>query len=92
MKLSASGSTGKTNIILLPSRKKSGWLRTAFLQASCLSQSAVAAGAVGVDFFDPSAVRAANREVLMSAVETRSTEDASGNSPGKLARPFPPPV
>jgi hypothetical protein len=92
MKLTASTSTGKSSVILLPSRKKSGWLRTAFLQASCLSQSAVAAGAFGVDFFDPSAVRAANRKVLLSSAETPSQDGASGKPAHELAIPFPAPV
>lgn len=71
MKLSAPISAAqKTTEIPFYTRKKSGWLHTAFLQASCLSQSVVTAGALGVDFFDPTAVRAANCNALKAVAQT----------------------
>lgn len=52
------------------SRKIANWLRRTLRETSGISQSASAAGAVGIDFFDPSAVRAANREVLKRSAES----------------------
>jgi hypothetical protein len=92
MKLSAPAWTNRSGVILAPARRKSGWLRAAFLHASCLSQSAVAAGAYGVDFLDPSAVRAANRQVLLSAVEDAAKDGDSTNPGGGLAVPQAPAV
>jgi hypothetical protein len=49
-------------------------------------------GAFGVDFFDPSAVRAANRKVLLASAETPSQSAPSGKPADELAVPFPAPV
>jgi hypothetical protein len=92
MKLSAKQSPGVNGEIPVSPWKVSGWLRTTLLQASCISQSAVAAGAYGIDFFDPSAVRAANREVLRQAAETPHPDCPQRNIARELAVPFPPPV
>jgi hypothetical protein len=92
MKLSAKNAPCSSGEIPASPWKVSGWLRTTLLQASCISQSAVAAGAYGIDFFDPTAVRAANREVLRQAAEPPCDTPACGILSDELAVPFPPPV
>lgn len=60
------------------------WPGEELSHATSLSQSGAAAASHGIDFFDPSAVRAANCRALQAAAASQPRTFASMNRVGKL--------
>jgi hypothetical protein len=85
--------TGSQSVVR---RRVHRWLTAAGVSAGCLTQSATAAQAAGIDFLDPSAVRLANREAVEAALRTSHSgfiristiEISPVQSPNGIAAPY----
>ena len=76
--------TAKTRRIGAASPVIFQWPGAALSQATSLSQSGAAAASHGIDFFDPSAVRAANCRALQAAAATQPRDLFASSRVGKL--------